>query len=137
MNGNKAQDPLPATANPARYTYASEKAPSMPAGRSVNVPNTPNSVAMWAGGFASSAATPLIGAMVPQSMPLMRGPDAAQQATMLDYGSYGGFGSLSNPQQQQPYQWTGAEQTGAWGEMGAEAGDQQPSSSSQHVRRGF
>lgn len=124
MNGSKAQDPLPATVNPARYTYASEKAPSMPAVRSVNIPNTPNSVAMWAGGFASSAATPLIGAMVPQP-------------AMLDYGSYGGFDSLSNPQQQQPYQWTGAEQNGAWGGMGAEAGDQQPSSSSQHVHRGF
>lgn len=137
MNGNKTQDPSPATVNPARYTYSSEKAPSMSAGRSVNIPNTPNSVAMWAGGFASSAATPLIGAMVPQSMPLMHGPDAAQQAPMLDYGSYGGFESLSSPQQQQPYQWTGADLNGAWGGMGAEAGDQQPSSSSQHVRRGF
>ena len=136
MNGNKDRDSWPATAHPARHPYISEKAPSMPIGGSVNIPNTPNSVAIWGGGFAPSAATPLIGAMAPQPMPLMRGPDTTQQATMLDYGSYGGFGNLGNPQQQ-PYQWTGGEHNEIWGGSGAPAGDQRPSNSSQHVGHGF
>ncbi|KAG6364478.1 hypothetical protein INS49_006079 [Diaporthe citri] len=58
------------------------------------------------------------------------------QATMLDYGSYGGFGSLTDPQQQ-PYQWTGTEQNRAWGGSGAPAGDQRHPSRSQHAGRGF
>ncbi|KAK7712550.1 hypothetical protein SLS64_004934 [Diaporthe eres] len=136
MNGNKDRGSSSATVNPARHLYSTDKAPSLPAGGFANIPSTPNSVAMWAGGFASSAATPLAGAMVPPSMPLMRGPDVAQQATMLDYGSYGGFDSLTNPQKQ-PYQWTGAEQNGAWGGSGVPAGDQRHPSSSQHVGRGF
>lgn len=137
MNGNKDRDSSSATINPARHPYNTRKPPSLPAGGFVNIPNTPNSVAMWAGGFAPSAATPLVGAMVPPSMPLMRGPDAAQQATTLDYGSYGSFGSLANPRQQQPYPWTGGEQNGVWGGSGAQAADQRHSSSSQHVGRGF
>lgn len=136
INGNKDRDSSSATVNPARHPYNTDKATSLPAGGFANIPNTPNSVARWAGGFASSAATPLAGAMVPSSMPLMRGPDVAQQATMLDYGSYGVFGSLANPQQQ-PYKWTGAEQNGAWGGSGAQAGDQRHPSNSQHVGRGF
>lgn len=132
MNGNKHRDSASATVNPVRHPYNTDKASSLPAGGLVNIPNTPNSVAMWAGGFASSAATPLVGA----SMPLMPRPDVAQQATMLDYGSYGGFGSLANPRQQ-PYQCTGAEQNGAWGGSGAPAGDQRHPGSSQHVGRGF
>lgn len=139
MNGNKDRDSSAATHNPVRHPYNTDKTPSLPAGSFVNIPNTPNSVAMWAGGFAPSAATPLVGAMVPQSMPLMRGPDIAQQATTLDYGSYGSFGSLANPQQQQqpPYPWTGGEQNGVWGASGATAADQRHSGSSHHVGRGF
>lgn len=137
MNENKDKDSWPATVHPSRHPYISEKAPSMSAGGFVNTPNTPNSVAMWAGGFAPSAATPLMDAMVPQSMPPMCGPETAQQATMLDYGSYGGFGNLVNPQQH-PCQWTGGEQDGIWGGSGAPAGEPRPSnSSSQHVGRGF
>lgn len=137
MNGNNDRDSSSATVNPARHPYNTDKAPSLPAGGFVNIPNTPNSVAMWAGGFASSAATPLAGAMVPPSMQLMRGPGAAQQATTLDYGSYGGFGNLANPQQQQPYPWGGGEQSGVWGGSGTPAGDQRHSSGSQQVSRGF
>lgn len=134
---NNDRDSSSATVNPARHPYNTDKAPSLPPGGFVNIPSTPNSVAMWAGGFASSAATPLVGAIVPPSMPLIRGPGAAQQATTLDYGGCGGFGSLANPQQQQPYPWTGGEQSGVWGGSGAPAGDQRHSSGSQQVGRGF
>lgn len=114
MNGSKDRDSSAATHNPVKHPYNTENTSSLPASSFVNIPNT-------------------------QSMPLMRGPDAAQQATALDYGSYGSFGSLANPQQQQqqPYPWTGGEQNGVWGASGATAADQRHSSSSHHVGRGF
>lgn len=128
--------------NPARYSYNTNNVtfppPGLPPvhnGGFVNTPNPRDSVAMWAGGFASTAATPQMGAVAPQSMPIMPGPDSAQQAPMPGHGAFGGFGSLNNLLQQ-PYQWTGGEQNGAWGASGAHAGDQAPSGS-QHRGRGF
>lgn len=139
MNGNKGRTSPSATVNPARRPYNTDQAPSLPAGGLVNIPNTPNSVARWAGGFASSTATPLTGAMAQPTMPLMCGPDAAQQATTLDYGSYGDLGSMSDPQQQQqPFPWIGGENNGGvWSGRGAPAGDQRYSSSSQQMDGGF
>lgn len=138
MNRGEDKDPWTATVNPARHSYHTDNSPFLQTGlppvRTGGFANTPNerdSVAMWAGGFASSAATPLMGAFAPSFMPGMPGLDPAQQPTMLDYGSFGGFDNLSNPQQQ-PYQWAGEEQNRAWGGRGAMAGDY-PSSSNQHA----
>lgn len=142
---DEGRSPWPANVNPARYSYNIDNDPFLPTGFPparapffANTPNPRDPVAMWAGGFASAAATPQMGTIAPSSTEIMPGPYFAQQATMLDYGSYGGYGgfeNLSNPQQQ-PYQWAEEEQNRAWGGRGAMAGDH-PSSSSQHAGRGL
>ncbi|KAH8782939.1 hypothetical protein F5883DRAFT_679769 [Diaporthe sp. PMI_573] len=142
VHGDEDRDPFLLPANPARYSSNTDNAPFLSAGlppvRNGGFAITPNArdlVAMWAGGFASTAATPRKGAIAPQSMSFMPGPDSTQQAPVLDYGGDGGFGSPNNPQQQ-PSQWAEGEQNGAWGASGALAGDHLPTGS-HHAGRGF
>ncbi|POS73373.1 hypothetical protein DHEL01_v208223 [Diaporthe helianthi] len=121
---------------PVGHFYKTANAPFLPTGLTPagantfgSTPNASNSVAMWAGGFASTAATPLHGVVAHPfmpDMPDMPGPNSTQQAQALDYGGnegyggdggyggYGGFGDPRNPEQQ-PHKWAGGEQNGTHG----------------------
>lgn len=110
MNRDEDRDPFS-----ARHSYNTHNAPFMSIQRppvAINTPIARTPVAMWAGGFASTAATPLPGAFA-TSIPDMPGQNYTQQPPTLDYGgnggyggygSYGGFGDPSKPQPQ-PEKW--------------------------------
>ncbi|KAG8165898.1 hypothetical protein KVR01_004450 [Diaporthe batatas] len=93
--------------DPFRATHSSSGPRLMPIGRppmgiidSINTPNARDPVAMWAGGFASTAATPQHGAVPPLSTLDMPGLNSTQQLPMLEYGGNGGhegYGGFGNP----------------------------------------
>ncbi|KAI3394151.1 hypothetical protein diail_3161 [Diaporthe ilicicola] len=119
MNRDRDSSSSSATiVNPADISCNTNEAPPLPVDyapgcddNSTIRPNTPGrAVARWAGSFAPSKATPLASAIAP---PSVHGPGVSLQAPMLDYGSYGGFDGLFDPQQQ-PYLWDGGDENGMW-----------------------
>jgi hypothetical protein len=107
INSDEDKGRFLAPVKPDRYSYNTNNAPFVPHrlppvgdGGFVNTPNGRDSVAMWAGGFASTAAIPRTGTRALPAMPMIPGAGSNQVPPNLDYGGYGGFGNQNNLQRQ-------------------------------------